>query len=522
MNAMLHAGILLGLIAIHGGLGAQDVSAKNAAEHVVVVVWDGMRPDFVSPHYTPNLYTLVTNGVFFKHHHALYISSTEVNGTGLATGCHPSQSGIIANEDYRPELGWLGPQATEGLDNIRRGDLLTHGKYLLTPTLAELLQQAGISTMIAGTKPVVFLHDRARLREGKAAADSVLLYSGNTLPRSAKASLLKVNNNKPFPPAAIPNKERDTWTTKALINGLWEKEVPKFSLLWLSEPDATQHHAGPGSTNALAAIESSDTQLGEVIGVLKEKGVFEKTDLVVTADHGFSTIERSVEVVDALKRAKFKAYRRFDDPERGDILVVALGGSACFYVFDHDEVVTSRLAGFLQTTDFAGVIFSRIPLAGTFPLDAVRLNPTNVAPDLVLSYRWAVGRSDHGAPGLLVCEGAKGAGTHGSLSPYDMHANLVACGPDFKRGFVSDTPTGNIDVVPTVLHLLGVTAPTNLDGRVLREALKESGANVSEPRITTMQAASTNGLFSWRQYLKTIQIDNAVYFDEGNGEAGLR
>ena len=91
-----------------------------ATEHVVVVVWDGMRPDFVSPGLTPNLYSLATNGVFFKRHHALFISTTEVNGAGIATGCHPEHSGIIANADYRPELSWLGSNPTEGLDNIRR------------------------------------------------------------------------------------------------------------------------------------------------------------------------------------------------------------------------------------------------------------------------------------------------------------------------------------------------------------------------------------------------------------------
>src|ERR1043165_4435210 len=74
--------------------------AKGVAEHVVVVVWDGMRPDFITPQYTPNLYWLATNGVFFKNHHPVYISSTEVNGTAIATGCYPDRNGIMANVDY--------------------------------------------------------------------------------------------------------------------------------------------------------------------------------------------------------------------------------------------------------------------------------------------------------------------------------------------------------------------------------------------------------------------------------------
>jgi predicted AlkP superfamily pyrophosphatase or phosphodiesterase len=43
--------------------------AKGKAKHVVVLVWDGMRRDYISPQYTPHLYELATNGVFFKKHH---------------------------------------------------------------------------------------------------------------------------------------------------------------------------------------------------------------------------------------------------------------------------------------------------------------------------------------------------------------------------------------------------------------------------------------------------------------------
>src|SRR6266704_2572709 len=119
---------------------AQHVVAplKGKAEHVVVVVWDGMRPDFITPQYTPTLYQLAVNGVFFKNHHPVYISSTEVNGTALATGVYPNHSGIMANSDFRSAIGWLGPNATEGLDAIRRGDLLSDGNYILVPTLAEM------------------------------------------------------------------------------------------------------------------------------------------------------------------------------------------------------------------------------------------------------------------------------------------------------------------------------------------------------------------------------------------------
>src|SRR5205814_4724918 len=79
--------------------GTETPPAK--AERVVVVVWDGMRPDFVNAENTPALARLAAEGVTFANHHSVYISSTEVNATAIATGVHPNRSGIFANREFR-------------------------------------------------------------------------------------------------------------------------------------------------------------------------------------------------------------------------------------------------------------------------------------------------------------------------------------------------------------------------------------------------------------------------------------
>ena len=73
------------------------IERMAAVRQVVVVGWDGLRPDFVSPQHTPTLHELARRGTFFRQHHCSYVSSTEVNGTALATGAHPAHSGILAN-----------------------------------------------------------------------------------------------------------------------------------------------------------------------------------------------------------------------------------------------------------------------------------------------------------------------------------------------------------------------------------------------------------------------------------------
>jgi predicted AlkP superfamily pyrophosphatase or phosphodiesterase len=507
---------------------AASALAAGKAEHVVLVVWDGMRPDFVSAHYTPQLYDLAQRGTFFKNHHPVYVSSTEVNGTALATGVYPNRSGVIANSEYRPDVGWGAPNATEGLEMIRREDLQTGGKYIRVPTMCELVQAAGHPTAVAGTKPVAVLMDRHQRKNTGAAKDSIVMYNGRIMPSSLQEHIERVNDNKKFPTNTIPNTGRDEWTVKALREVVWKKSVPKLSVIWLSEPDASQHNASPGSDNALNALESSDRRLGSILKFLEEKKIREKTDVMIVSDHGFSTIARGFDLADALKKGGFHAAKKFEDAEPGDVMVVGLGGSAFLYVIGNDDAVTSRLVGFLQNMDSVGVIFSRLnngkPVDGSFALSAVRMDAAETAPNIIVSFKWTNDKNEFDVPGYVYSEGSKrGAGTHASLSRWDMHNTLIANGPDFREGFINDLPSSNADVAPTILSILGVKQPQGgMDGRVLTEAFVSGKAPSGQPKTETIRATRNIGLRTWEQYLKTTTFDGAFYVEEGNGTSTLR
>lgn len=488
---------------------------QGQAEHIVVVVWDGMRPDFISREHTPTLYQLAQEGTFFEKHHPVYISTTEVNGTALNTGEHPEHSGIIANVEYRPQIDRTKPIAMEDEASVRQGDLVSNGHYIAVPTLAEIVQHNGFLTTITGTKSIALLLDRAKERSSDNTKASVDFFKGNILPASAMDAMVAANGGEPFPAEiTYPNVAQDAWTTKGLVKGLWKNGVPKFSVLWMSDPDYTQHDSSPGSPQALGALESVDRNLAMVLRTLKEKGARDKTDVLVVSDHGFSTVEHSVNVADLLKQAGFNAAKKFSDPQRGDVVVVGLGGSVSLYVIGHDEAIIRKLINFCEKSDFAGVIFSHLAAKGTFPLGLVHVDSTN-SPDVLISMRWNAGTNSFGTPGLFVGDTNK-KGAHGSLSPYDMHNTLVAAGPDFRSGFRDDLPTGNIDLAPTILWILGLQAPQKMDGRILSEALVNMEATTDKPEQKTVKASDEGEGFQWQQYLKISSIAGTAYFDEGN------
>ena len=107
---------------------------------------------------------------------------------------------------------------------------------------------------------------------------------------------------------------------------------------------------------------------------------------------------------------------------------------------------------------------------------------------------------------------------HGSLSPFDMHNICFAAGPDFRQGMQDDLPSGNIDVAPTVLWILGVDPPQRLSGRILEEALAHAPDRRPSSRPYRLEATCTTGGCTWRQYLTYAQVNGVLYFEEGNGE----
>ena len=507
-------------------LGLIPLAAETArsGRHVVVVVWDGMRPDFVSEETTPTLWKLAREGVTFRNHHAVYPSATMVNGTALVTGVYPGKNGVIANYEYRPEIDRSRSINIESPAAVSRGDEVSGGKFISVPTIAELVQGAGGRTVIASAKTVGLLLDR---HAGIGAAKNcVTLFAGQTLPRDILTPI--VAGVGPFPSAHL---QRDAWTAKAVADVLWKDGLPALSVIWLGEPDLTEHESAPGAPPALGAIKSSDENLAAVLSALdkpasaaataRQASARAITDIFIVSDHGFSTIKRSIDLRKILSDAGFVAKTEFDDePKPGDIMLVGNGGSVLFYVIGHEATLVHRLVEFLQQSDFAGVIFTKQGLPGTFRLDDAKIDNPNAA-DVVMAFRWNDSKNQFGTPGMIDADWQReaGKGTHATLSRFDMHNTLIAAGPDFRRGQTDDLTTGNVDLAPTILHILGIKPPQEMDGRVLSEAMV-SVDQVAAGRKTetkTIEAKKEFTAGTWRQSLRISRVGSTIYLDEGNG-----
>jgi arylsulfatase A-like enzyme len=491
---------------------AGNLSAESP-RHVVVVVWDGMRPDFVTEQNTPTLWKMAERGVTFRNHHAVYLSATNVNGTAIATGDYPNHTGIIANHEFRPKIDGRKSLDVEAADVVARGDAVSGGKYIAMPTIAELIRHSGGRTIIAASKTVGLLHDR-NLADSNG---SITFFAGHSLPNESLAPLVTALG--PFPKQ---HPDQDNWTTKALTEVLWKNGLPAYSLLWLGEPDLTQHETAPGAPEALRAVKSSDDNLAAVLAAINQQHAGDSTDVFVVSDHGFSTIEHEIELPKILRDAGFDAVTEFkDEPKAGQIMMVGVGGSVLFYFPQHDAALVRRLVEFLQQSSYAGVIFTKEKMEGTFLLEQAKIDSAD-APEVVMSFRWDENKNQFGVSGMIDADWqrAAGKGTHATLSRFDMHNTLIAAGPDFQKGLTSNLPSGNVDLAPTILKILGIAAPP-MDGRVLSEAMIDPGGKKPPVETKTLEATRKFSSGSWKQTLQVSKVGSTIYLDQGNAAESL-
>lgn len=493
-----------------------ETKAPAGERHVVVVVWDGMRPDFVTERNTPVLWKFAQEGVTFAKHHSVYLTATNVNGAVMATGVYPNRNGVLANREFRPAIDPRKPFENADWATIQKADKVTGGKYVAAPTIAEIVRAAGRKTAIAGTKSVAFLHDRhAEWADGS--LRGLVRFAAAPMPAALREETIRLLGPFLVEPSNTSD-QRNNYATRALTEVLWRDGIPAFSLLWLSDPDLIQHEHAPGAEPSMAAVRSSDRNFALVLEALEKKAARKATDVFVVSDHGFSTIERSVDFPAELRKAGFDATAAFsDEPKRGQVMVAGNAGTILFYVIEHDREVATRLVEWLQHSDFAGVIFAREKFEGTFPLEFIHAD-TAEAPDLIVSLRWNKNANKFGVAGHIITDSNRGAGqgSHVTLSEFDVHNTLIAGGPDFRERTTTTLPSSNLDLAPTVLRILGLEPPQKLDGRVLVEGMKDK-AGLRESLSKTMEATRKFSNGEWQQQLSLSLLGESVYIDSGNG-----
>jgi hypothetical protein len=170
------------------------------------------------------------------------------------------------------------------------------------------------------------------------------------------------------------------------------------------------------------------------------------------------------------------------DGSDAKLIVAANGGSDLIYVPSKGVDVVRATIEILTQLDYVGGIFvddkfcpAPADCPGALPLSAVGLvghSPVR-RPAIVVTYKVFYQTSGDLQSAAQVSDTTlqEGQGMHGGFGRDQTFNNMAAMGPDFKTGFVGSSPLGNIDIAPTLAHILGLEMPSagSLKGRILEE-----------------------------------------------------
>jgi arylsulfatase A-like enzyme len=315
--------------------GSAHAAAPAPHHRVIVFVWDGMRPDAISMEDTPNLLALSQRGVFFTDNHSTYPTFTMANASSFATGAFPGPIGFYGNSFYAPggeglnakgeAADFQDPIYTEDYAVLRDLDRHEDGALLQVPTLLATAHKAGLTTAVIGKSGPAFLQDYKLPNVG---GNNVLLDENTVLPLAFARELQDAGYPLPahtaftYDARQLPWREdndspteagklaklkdgvtsdataagettpgpANAWMMQVYLNEVLPRHRPDVSIVWLRNPDTTQHQYGVGSPEFHLALQAQDALLGQLEAKLRELGMAQDTNLIVVSDHGHSNV----------------------------------------------------------------------------------------------------------------------------------------------------------------------------------------------------------------------------------------
>jgi arylsulfatase A-like enzyme len=459
------------LVLILATVAATDAIQPPPLRRHLLIVVDGLRPDYVTETVMPNLTALGRRGVVFNRHHSVYPTVTRVNAASFSTGAYPDVHGLMGNSVFFPSV-----DRTKFLDTANRDDLLAiakaEGRLLTAPTLGEWLQAAGRKMLVVSSGSA-----GSALLNNHTVSGGAILHPQFTLPESMADA---VKSAAPVPPAGATAAGQDAHAVDMFLKVGLPQLDPAVTVLWLGGLDSTAHVKGIGAPETVAVLHGVDAQIKRLEDGLRAAGVFDTYNIWITSDHGFSTYSGGANTSAVLK--PFAGTLPDGSPR-----IVASGGAV--YVRDQDQATIRAIVAALQRTPGVGAIFTEGAggsldgrVAGTLSFGAIRWQHARSA-QIQFSPDWSDAANVHGMRGSTASLGIAG---HGSSSPWDVHNTAIAAGPDVKRGITIDTPSASVDFAPTFLKTLGIPIPGTVQGRPLDEALINAAA-LPEKAVRTVE-----------------------------------
>ncbi len=434
-------------------------STQAANRHVVLITIDGFPASLFWKSNTPvpHLRQLAAEGVAAEGLIEINPTVTWPSHTSLDTGVRPDRHGVLFNGVLKRGLPGEPLKVDPYCDKAELTGFRTiydflHDKGLRTASIDwPCTRNSGTLDLDFPDTPDNVKHTTPSFRQE--------LVAQGILPDETDASF-----------SAMTGPGRDEVWTQAACYAI-RKYQPHFLQLHLLNTDSTHHRYGPGTPASLTALALADSCVGKVLSALDKAGIRRQTSVIVLADHGFAAATNLIYPNVLLRQ---NGWLQADEKGRvtaARAQVIPEGGSGFVYLTDPKATVEDiqKLKALFAAQEGIDEVLE-VSQSAEYGLPSPQANPG--MGQLVISAKdgYGIGGLASGDHAMVPIKDGLSIGYHGYLSKNPkMRALFVATGRGIKRG-VKIGLVENIDVAPTVAHLLGYTLP-DVDGRVLTEIL---------------------------------------------------
>lgn len=378
--------------------------APQPAQAVVVLIsFDGFRPDYLERFETPNLKRLIQTGVRAEYLIPVFPTKTHPNHYTIVTGLYPDRHGIILNEMWDPV--WQRRFDRRAVGTKEYNEWWDGEPIWVTARkqdrVASTMFWPGSDADINGWRPSDWIPFES-VTPNQAKVDQVLTWLNR-------------------PPAVRPS----------------------FVTLYFSDTDDDGHEFGPSSNQMARAVQRVDAAVGRLLGGLEAGKLLDQIDLIALSDHGMAETppDRVIFLDD------YVALEEVDVSDWTPVLSVwPKPGRA--------EAVYGKLRGAHPRLS----VYRPGELPARWHLGRHR----RVSPIVgVADEGWTITTREQ----FERVRGRWHFGNHGfDNATASMRAIFIARGPHFKRGVVVP-PIENIHLYELMCHLLGLRPAPN-DGRL--------------------------------------------------------
>ena len=436
---------LLLLLWLPAARSTAQAPAPARATHVILISIDGLKPAYYLRESgrrpkTPALDALRDRGSWAEGVVGVYPSLTYPSHTSIVTGVRPARHGIVQNTKFDPANG--------------SGQWVFENSAMKVPAIWDAAKAAGLTT--AGVSWPVTVGARMdylfpETNQAPRDATWLDLARRQSTPGLIDAVVARLGGFGPRDNLNYFQRDRFAAAAAALII---EEHRPNLVLVHLVEADTAQHQFGPGSPEAIEAMEHVDVRVGEIVDAVQNAGLASETAFVITGDHGFYRVHSMLQPNAVLRDA-------------GLLQTDANGRITSWQAVAHRAAIRIKDPGDTTLATKVEDVFQTLAdgrYRGLFRLvgrdEIARLGGD---PDVLFIIEPIEGyTTGAGVEGGFVVASNR-HGDHGFLpTEPPMYTGLIAAGAGVRPG-IAVPLTRQIDIAPTVARLLGFEL-TDADG----------------------------------------------------------